>query len=150
MFGVYCLCRILVLNVRLPGKVHQAPREKTMKLSTSEVMKWTWLQEAQWLNHESRKLRGPRQKCWSLRVKKPYPNCRETDTKGPHTEGWRFQKTREAAPTKEAANWARKGPCRSAQANRLLTVYFGAPSMFITLWFGFDYGTNPPLGTLII
>jgi hypothetical protein len=33
---------------------------------------------------------------------------------------------------------------------RVLTVYFGAPSMFITLWFGFDYGTNPPLGTLII
>jgi hypothetical protein len=33
---------------------------------------------------------------------------------------------------------------------RLLTVYFGTPSMFITLWFGFDYGTNPPLGTLII
>jgi hypothetical protein len=32
----------------------------------------------------------------------------------------------------------------------LLTVYFGAPSMFITLWFGFYYGTNPPLGTLII
>jgi hypothetical protein len=32
----------------------------------------------------------------------------------------------------------------------LLTVYFGAPSMFIALWFGFDYGTNPPLGTLII
>jgi hypothetical protein len=32
----------------------------------------------------------------------------------------------------------------------MLTVYFGAPSMFITLWFGFDYGTNPPLGTLII
>jgi hypothetical protein len=32
----------------------------------------------------------------------------------------------------------------------MLTVYFGSPSMFITLWFGFDYGTNPPLGTLII
>jgi hypothetical protein len=32
----------------------------------------------------------------------------------------------------------------------VLTVYFGTPSMFITLWFGFDYGTNPPLGTLII
>jgi hypothetical protein len=32
----------------------------------------------------------------------------------------------------------------------MLTVYFGAPSMYITLWFGFDYGTNPPLGTLII
>jgi hypothetical protein len=33
---------------------------------------------------------------------------------------------------------------------RVLTVYFGTPSMFITLWFGFEYGTNPPLGTLII
>jgi hypothetical protein len=33
---------------------------------------------------------------------------------------------------------------------RVLMVYFGTPSMFITLWFGFDYGTNPPLGTLII
>jgi hypothetical protein len=32
----------------------------------------------------------------------------------------------------------------------LLTMYFGTPSLFITLWFGFDYGTNPPLGTLII
>jgi hypothetical protein len=32
----------------------------------------------------------------------------------------------------------------------VLTVYFGAPSMFITLWFGFDYWTNPPLSTLII
>jgi hypothetical protein len=32
----------------------------------------------------------------------------------------------------------------------VLMVYFGTPSMFITLWFGFDYGTNPQLGTLII
>jgi hypothetical protein len=32
----------------------------------------------------------------------------------------------------------------------MLTVYFGTPNMFITLWFAFDYGTNPPLGTLII
>jgi hypothetical protein len=32
----------------------------------------------------------------------------------------------------------------------VLTVYFGTPNMFITLWFRFDYGTNPPLGTLII
>jgi hypothetical protein len=32
----------------------------------------------------------------------------------------------------------------------LLTVYFGTPNMFNTLWFGFVYGTNPPLGTLII
>jgi hypothetical protein len=41
-------------------------------------------------------------------------------------------------------------PSPSFLALPLLTVYFGAPSMFITLWFGFDYGTNPPLGTLII
>jgi hypothetical protein len=34
--------------------------------------------------------------------------------------------------------------------SEMLTVYFGTPSMFITLWFGFDYGTNPPIGTLII
>ena len=32
----------------------------------------------------------------------------------------------------------------------MLTVYFGTPNMFITLWFGLDYETNPPLGTLII
>jgi hypothetical protein len=32
----------------------------------------------------------------------------------------------------------------------LLTVYFGTPNMFITLWFGLVYGANPPLGTLII
>jgi hypothetical protein len=32
----------------------------------------------------------------------------------------------------------------------MLTVYFGTPNMFVTLWFEFDYGTNPPLGTLII
>jgi hypothetical protein len=32
----------------------------------------------------------------------------------------------------------------------MLTMYFGTPNMFITLWFGFVYGTNPPLGTLII
>jgi hypothetical protein len=39
---------------------------------------------------------------------------------------------------------------RGAAGHHLLTVYFGTPSMFISLWFGFDYGTNPPLGTLII
>jgi hypothetical protein len=32
----------------------------------------------------------------------------------------------------------------------VLTVYFCTPNMFIRLWFGFVYGTNPPLGTLII
>jgi hypothetical protein len=33
---------------------------------------------------------------------------------------------------------------------RLLTVNFGTPNMFITPWFEHDYGTNPPLGTLMI
>jgi hypothetical protein len=32
----------------------------------------------------------------------------------------------------------------------VFTVYFGTLNMFITLWFGFDYGTNPPLGTKFI
>jgi hypothetical protein len=32
----------------------------------------------------------------------------------------------------------------------MLTMYFGTPNMFIILWFGFVYGTNPPLGTLIM
>jgi hypothetical protein len=32
----------------------------------------------------------------------------------------------------------------------MVMVYFGTPNMFVTLWFGFDYGTNPPVGTLII
>jgi hypothetical protein len=32
----------------------------------------------------------------------------------------------------------------------MFTVCFGTPNMFITLWFGFVYGINSPLGTLII
>jgi hypothetical protein len=32
----------------------------------------------------------------------------------------------------------------------MLKVYFSTPNMFITLWFGFVYGTNLPLDTLII
>jgi hypothetical protein len=32
----------------------------------------------------------------------------------------------------------------------MLTVYFGTPNMFIALRFELDYGTNPPLGTLMI
>jgi hypothetical protein len=43
-----------------------------------------------------------------------------------------------------------KAPVDVVAGGLVLTVYFGAPRMFITLWFGFDYGTNPPLGTLII
>jgi hypothetical protein len=38
----------------------------------------------------------------------------------------------------------------SSSQYHLLTVYFGTPNIFITLWVGFVYGTNPLLGTLII
>jgi hypothetical protein len=31
-----------------------------------------------------------------------------------------------------------------------LMVNFCTPNMFIILWFKLDYGTNPPLDTLII
>jgi hypothetical protein len=44
----------------------------------------------------------------------------------------------------------KKGRLDKFESRSLLTVYFGTPKMFITLWFGFDYGTNPPLGKLII
>jgi hypothetical protein len=53
-------------------------------------------------------------KCRSLRDKETYLNHGETDAKGPQAEGENFQKTREAAPTKEAMNWARMGPGRPA------------------------------------
>jgi translation initiation factor 2B subunit (eIF-2B alpha/beta/delta family) len=32
----------------------------------------------------------------------------------------------------------------------LLTVNFGTPNIFVTLWFELDYGTNPPLCTLMM
>jgi hypothetical protein len=39
---------------------------------------------------------------------------------------------------------------KDLSVGEMLTVYFGRPNKFITLLFGFDYGTNPPIGTLII
>jgi hypothetical protein len=39
---------------------------------------------------------------------------------------------------------------QNLSVGEMLTVYFGTPNMFITLWYGFDYGTKPPLGTLMI
>jgi hypothetical protein len=29
-------------------------------------------------------------------------------------------------------------------------VHFGTPNIFVALWFELDYGTNPPLGTLML
>jgi hypothetical protein len=43
-----------------------------------------------------------------------------------------------------------RGRARSKRGGDVDGVYFGTPNMFIRLWFGFDYGTKPPLGTLII
>jgi hypothetical protein len=65
-FGVWCLCRNLALKARLSGKVHQAPHDKTSKPSTSQAMKWTWLQEDQGPTCDDRKLRGPEQKMRNL------------------------------------------------------------------------------------
>jgi hypothetical protein len=42
-----------------------------------------------------------------------------------------------------------RGRARAKRGGDVDSV-FGTPNMFITLWFGFDYGTNSPLGTLII
>jgi hypothetical protein len=67
--------------------------------------------------------------------------------------------TAAAAPTRATtcciSSWARSAQSSRAAWARLRTdvvliVYFGTPKMLITLWFGFVYGTNPPLGTLII
>jgi hypothetical protein len=54
------------------------------------------------------------------------------------------------AAKQQIAQQMNRGQPHGANYEGLLTVYFGTPNMFITLWFGFDYGTNPPLGTLII
>jgi hypothetical protein len=42
------------------------------------------------------------------------------------------------------------GDKQDLSVGEMLMVYFGTPNMFITFWFGFDYRTNTPLGTLII
>jgi hypothetical protein len=65
-FGVWCLCRNLALEARLPSKVHQVPCDKTLKPGTSQAMKWAWLQEAQGLTREDGKLWGPEQKMLNL------------------------------------------------------------------------------------
>jgi hypothetical protein len=39
---------------------------------------------------------------------------------------------------------------RRSGAPLVLTVNFGAPNIFVALWFELDYATNPPLGTLMI
>jgi hypothetical protein len=54
----------------------------------------------------------------------------------------------QAPPHPDAASLPRKhlGPTSLPHVDGV----FSTPSMFITLWFGFDYGTNLPLGTLII
>jgi hypothetical protein len=73
------------------------------------------LQVAQGPNREGRNSKDLDIKGWSLHDKEPYPKRRETNAKGPHAEGWRFQKTWEASLTKEAANRVGVGLGRSAQ-----------------------------------
>jgi hypothetical protein len=71
-----------VLKERLPGKVHQAPCDKTSK---------------QWSEHDSKKPKeqpvkmenseDPDRKCWILRDKELHLNRGETNVNGPHAEG---------------------------------------------------------------
>jgi hypothetical protein len=77
------------------------------------------------------------------------------DTTTEEHMGWDQMEFKDVLVTIDAPQQAEEvGPSKLTHAlvwtQPMLTVYFGAPSMFITLWFGFDYGTNPPLGTLII
>jgi hypothetical protein len=66
----------------------------------------------------------------------------------PQQAGPTYQKTRRPVSGPPRPDmWAQDMKTLGVQ---VLTVYFGTPNMFITLWFGFVYGTNPPLGTLII
>jgi hypothetical protein len=55
---------------------------------------WSPTQVKQWSEHDSKNPKDQPvkaensedldRKCWSLRDKEPYPNCGETDAKGPH------------------------------------------------------------------
>jgi hypothetical protein len=65
--------------------------------------------------------------------------------RSPRSESKSFSFLKQAQGIKRAIKAAGEGGGAA-----VLTVYFGTPNMFITLWFGFGYGTNPPLGTLII
>jgi hypothetical protein len=64
-----------------------------------------------------------------------------------------FTKPSKTTPNRPRTDQQHHDPKTHESSNspkeNLLTVYFGTPNMFITLWFGFVYGTNPPLGTLI-
>jgi hypothetical protein len=82
-FEVWCLCKNLALKARLPRKVHEAPRGKTLKPSTSQAMKWTWLQEAQGPTREDGKLRGPRQIILNLAMQVASSNQQRNWRQGP-------------------------------------------------------------------
>jgi hypothetical protein len=56
-----------------------------------------------------------------------------------HRTPWSLPCTCIGRPTRLLAGIAAAAADRRPPRHRLLTVYFGAPSMFITLWFGFDY-----------
>jgi hypothetical protein len=88
-FGVWCLCWNLALKARLPGKVHQAPHDKTLKPGTSQAIKWAWLQEAQAPTREEGNSEDLKKKCWIL-WDKHHPIRVETSVKGQHAEGRNF------------------------------------------------------------
>jgi hypothetical protein len=68
---------------RLPGTVHQAPCEKTMKPDTCQNTKWTWLQMAHGPKHEAIELWRLRQKMLKLRQQIPLSKSRRKGRQGP-------------------------------------------------------------------
>jgi hypothetical protein len=70
-----------------------------------------------------------------------------SSSSGGEDEGARLKGRKPSKNLSGLSCFARDGFCTMVL---MLMVYFGTPNMFITLLFGFDYGTNPPLGALII
>jgi hypothetical protein len=102
------------LKARLPGYVHQASCDKTLKPRTSYAMKQTRLQEARDLIREDDKLRGPNQKSAESCGTRSYVQLAEKLTTRAYMqkgEGSRRLGNRHHA--KEAGNWAWLGPGRS-------------------------------------
>jgi hypothetical protein len=84
-----------------------------------------------------------------------HSNLAETSTQSRSTPNPRYVLKRGTSmqqdeQAQETQGFVTRVQPHTLRSTSLLTVYFGTPNMFLTLWFGFVYGTNPPLGTLII
>jgi hypothetical protein len=86
-----------------------------------------------------------------INISKHLKKEREREKRGGvHQTNTNYHLLEVLVPTKHQTNTCVWLQSVSFGVSLLLTMYFGTPSMFITLLFGFDYGTNTPVGTLII